>query len=54
MVNETRKILDPNIKMTATCVRVPVGGHSESVNIEFKNDFEFAESKSFIKKSSWL
>ena len=38
MVEETRKILDPNIKVSATCVRVPVFvGHSESVNIEFTN-----------------
>jgi aspartate-semialdehyde dehydrogenase len=36
MVNETKKILDPNIAVTATCVRVPVFvGHSESVNLEF-------------------
>ncbi len=41
MVNETRKIMgDNNIQLTATCVRIPViGGHSESVNIEFENDF---------------
>lgn len=38
MVEETKKILDPNIKVTATCVRVPVFvGHSESLNIEFTN-----------------
>ncbi len=42
MVNETRKIMrNNNLQVTATCVRVPVqGGHSESVNIEFENDFE--------------
>jgi aspartate-semialdehyde dehydrogenase len=42
LVNETRKILnDPSILITATAVRVPVaGGHSESVNIEFRNDFD--------------
>lgn len=42
MVNETRKILrDDSIRITSTTVRVPVkGGHSESVNVEFKNDFE--------------
>jgi aspartate-semialdehyde dehydrogenase len=41
MVNETKKILnDDSVKVTATAVRVPVmGGHSESVNIEFENDF---------------
>ncbi len=38
MVEETKKILDPNIKVAATCVRVPVMvGHSESINIEFTN-----------------
>ncbi|MBS1763883.1 MAG: aspartate-semialdehyde dehydrogenase [Bacteroidetes bacterium] len=42
MVNETRKIMrDDSIRVTATTVRVPVkGGHSESVNVEFENDFE--------------
>ena len=39
MVVETKKILDPSIKLTATCVRVPVFvGHSEAVNIEFENE----------------
>ena len=39
MVVETKKILDPKIKVTATCVRVPVFvGHSEAVNIEFENE----------------
>ena len=40
MVNETRKILDlPDLRFTATCVRVPVlRAHSESVNIEFNSD----------------
>jgi len=38
MTNETKKILDEDIKVTATCVRVPVRtGHSESINIEFEN-----------------
>ena len=42
MVNETKKIMgDESIKVTATCVRVPVtGGHSESVNVEFEKPFE--------------
>ena len=42
MVNETRKIMgDDSIHLTATCVRIPVlGGHSESVNIEFENEFD--------------
>jgi aspartate-semialdehyde dehydrogenase len=45
MVNETRKIMgDDSIKLTATAVRVPVmGGHSESLNIEFENDFDLNE-----------
>ena len=47
LVNETRKILDDDtVKITATCVRLPViGGHSESVNIEFETDFEIEEIK---------
>jgi len=50
MVKETVKIMgDENIKVTATCVRIPtVGGHSESVNIEFENDFDLAEVKSIL------
>jgi aspartate-semialdehyde dehydrogenase len=41
---ETKKILDRDIKLTATAVRVPVkGGHSEAVNIEFENDFDLNE-----------
>ncbi|MCB0770001.1 MAG: aspartate-semialdehyde dehydrogenase [Flavobacteriales bacterium] len=41
LVLETKKILDPGIRVTATAVRVPVlGGHSESVNVEFENEFE--------------
>jgi len=45
MVNETRKILgDPSISITATAVRLPVmGGHSESVNVEFERDFDLDE-----------
>ena len=45
LVDETRKILsDDTIAITATVVRVPVmGGHSESINIEFDNDFEISE-----------
>ena len=39
MVAETKKILDPKIKVTATCVRVPVFvGHSEAINIEFADE----------------
>ena len=45
MVNETKKIIgDDSIAVTATCVRIPtMGGHSESVNIEFENDFDLDE-----------
>lgn len=50
LVHETRKILrDPNIMVTATAVRVPVdGGHSECVNVEFKNDFDMDEVRSIL------
>lgn len=50
LVNETRKILnDSSIGLTATAVRVPVvGGHSESVNVEFRQDFELNELKTVI------
>ena len=41
MMNETKKILDEKIEVTATCVRVPVRtGHSESINIEFENSYD--------------
>jgi aspartate-semialdehyde dehydrogenase len=47
--NETKKILDPAIKLTATAVRVPVvGGHSEAVNIAFENDFDLAEVRKLL------
>lgn len=50
MVNETRKILgDQSIGVTATCVRLPVmGGHSESVNVEFEEDFDMATVKQLL------
>lgn len=53
MVNETKKIMrDDNIKVTATTVRIPVmGGHSESVNVEFENDFDLAEVKNLLEAS---
>ena len=53
MVNETRKIIgDNSIQLTATCVRIPVmGGHSESVNIEFENDFDIDEVKKILSAS---
>ena len=44
LTNETRKIIDNKIAVTATAVRIPVvGGHSEAVNIEFEKDFEIDE-----------
>src|SRR5687768_3419117 len=50
MVNETRKIMgDDSIRVTSTTVRIPVmGGHSESVNVEFENDFDISELKSLL------
>lgn len=53
MVNETKKILrDDNIRVTATTVRIPViGGHSESVNVEFENDFDLDEVKDILSKA---
>lgn len=49
LTNETRKILDPTINVTATAVRVPVvGGHSEAVNIEFENDFSLEAIRSIL------
>lgn len=50
MVNETKKIMmDDSIKVTATTVRVPVvGGHSESVNIEFEQDFDLNEVRNIL------
>jgi aspartate-semialdehyde dehydrogenase len=50
MVNETCKILrDDSIRVSATTIRVPVkGGHSESVNIEFENDFDLADVRKII------
>jgi aspartate-semialdehyde dehydrogenase len=53
MVNETKKIMrDDSIKVTATTVRIPVmGGHSESVNVEFENDFDIEELKKLLGNS---
>jgi aspartate-semialdehyde dehydrogenase len=53
MVKETNKIMgDDSIKVTATTVRIPVmGGHSESVNIEFLNDFDLVELRELLAKS---
>lgn len=52
LTNETKKILDPKIEVTATAVRVPVvGGHSEAVNITFENDFELAEVRKILHET---
>ena len=49
LANETRKILDPVIRVTATAVRVPVtGGHSEAVNVEFDVEFDMAEVRRLL------
>ena len=54
MVNETRKIMrDDSIRLTATTVRIPViGGHSESVNVEFEKDFDLNEVRLLLQSSS--
>src|SRR4030095_7817563 len=50
MVAETKKILDPKIKLTATCVRVPVFiGHSEAVNIEFSQPITVEEATEALR-----
>lgn len=56
MVNETKKIMgDDSIRVTATTVRIPViGGHSESVNIEFENDFDLEEVKNLLVNSEGI
>ncbi|WP_379084341.1 aspartate-semialdehyde dehydrogenase [Pedobacter sp. UC225_65] len=56
MINETRKIMgDDSIRLTATTVRIPVmGGHSESVNIEFENDFDIAEVTALLAKTEGI
>ena len=52
MVAETKKILDPEIKVTATCVRVPVFvGHSESVNIEFEEFLDEDEAREILREA---
>lgn len=53
MIKETNKIMgDDSIKITATTVRIPVmGGHSESVNVEFENEFDVAEVMEILSKS---
>ncbi|MGZ5853575.1 MAG: aspartate-semialdehyde dehydrogenase, partial [Xanthobacteraceae bacterium] len=52
MVVETKKILDPKIKLTATCVRVPVFiGHSEAVNIEFEQPLSADEARDVLRNA---
>lgn len=52
MMMETKKILDPKIKLTATCVRVPVFvGHSEAVNIEFENPISDEEAREILRSA---
>ena len=54
MVNETKKIMgDEQIKLTSTAVRIPViGGHSESVNIEFENSFDIQKITEILEKAN--
>jgi aspartate-semialdehyde dehydrogenase len=55
MWNETHKMLDPAIKLTVTCVRVPVMvGHSEAVNIEFENPIDEDEARDLLRESPGL
>ena len=56
MVMETKKIMrDQNIAVTATCVRIPTtGGHSESVNIEFENEFDIDEIKKTLSEAAGI
>ncbi len=52
MVAETKKIMDPKIKVTATCVRVPVFvGHSEAINVEFENELSAADAQKILREA---
>ncbi|MGZ5850881.1 MAG: Asd/ArgC dimerization domain-containing protein, partial [Methyloceanibacter sp.] len=52
MMAETKKILDPKIKLTSTCVRVPVFvGHSEAVNVEFENPINAKEARAILREA---
>lgn len=52
MVVETKKILDPKVKVTATCVRVPVFvGHSEAINIEFENELSAEQAQKILREA---
>ncbi|NDC57611.1 MAG: aspartate-semialdehyde dehydrogenase [Alphaproteobacteria bacterium] len=55
MMVETKKILDPKIKLTATCVRVPVFvGHSEAVNVEFESPISADEARAILREAPGL
>ena len=55
MTAETKKILDPKIKLTATCVRVPVFvGHSESVNVEFETELTADDARDILREAPGL
>ena len=55
MVAETKKIIDPKIKVTATCVRVPVFvGHSEAINIEFEEFLDEDEARDILREAPGL
>jgi len=55
LTNETKKILDSTINVTATAIRVPVvGGHSEAVNIEFQHDFDLSEVRNLLENTSGI
>ena len=52
MVAETKKIVDPSIKVSATCVRVPVFvGHAESINLEFEDHLDEAEARDILREA---
>ena len=53
MISETKKILDPEINLTATCVRVPVMvSHAESINVEFKKSFDIKKVRDILDKAN--
>ena len=55
MAAETKKILDSKIKVTATCVRVPVFvGHAESINIEFEKPMEETDAREILRNSEGI
>src|SRR3546814_11666199 len=52
MTEETRKILDPDVLVTATCVRVPVFvGHAESINIEFERPISAKQAQAILREA---